>query len=168
MRPMPTRSASALFGALIGVMVPASAQARTAMDLCTDFALRRSAAAALGDWAQNYPFSRVIIGDAGGDGTVGNVEVAFANRNFAVCRGSYELIQSRHDGGVYRVGIPQFFWRVEPDDSGFRVSLVDMPTSLDGSAMPSRELLSRFTIDGRPYTDVLAENQHRLQRQDRK
>lgn len=168
MHRMATRSASRLFVGLIGVTISASAQARTAMDLCADFALRRSAATALGDWAQNYPFARVIIGDAGGDGTVGNVEVAFANRNFAVCRGSYELIQSRREGGVYRVGIPQFFWRVEPDGTGFRVSLVDMPTSLDGSAMPSRELLSRFTIDGRPYTDVLVENQRRLQRQGRK
>jgi len=167
MRPTPTKSAT-LFAALIGAMVPALAQARTAMDLCTDFALRRAAAAALGEWAQNYPFARVIIGDAGGDGTVGNVEVAFANRNFAVCRGSYELIQSRREGGVYRVGIPQFFWRVEPEGSGYRVSLVDMAISLDGSAMPSRELLSRFTIDGQPYTDVLAENQRRLQRPGRK
>lgn len=156
-----------LAAAILACLASCPASARTAQELCDHPGIQHAAAQSLGRWAQNFPFARVIIGNEGGDGSVGGAEVAIENNDFVVCRGIYQLVKAGRDGNAYRVGIPQFFWRVEPDGSGYRVALVDMPDRLDGSNMPSRELLSRFTINDRPYTDVLADNQRRLQRRGR-
>jgi len=170
MRPMATNFAARTLIAvvLLTVAVPCSAQNPTGLQLCQHQGIQHSAAEALGEWAQNYPFARVIIGKDAIYGTFDGIEVAVENADLVVCRASYQLVKPARDGSAYRVGIPQFFYRVIRNDPGYSVRLVDMPESLDGSDMPSRELLSRFTIDGRPYTDVLAENQRRLQRRDRK
>lgn len=131
---------------------------------CMDERVQHAAGSALTDWAQNYPFAKVIIGREGADGQISSPQVAVETRDFVVCRGAYALVKAGPYGKAYVLGIPAFFYRVTPNPDGFAVTLEDFPDHIEGTPVTSRELLARFTIDGRPYLDVLADNQRRLHR----
>lgn len=81
-----------------------------------------------------------------------------------MCAASYNLIKPGKNGNGYRVTMERFYFRVTLNANGYSVSLEDLPTTLEGSTMTSRELIGRFKIDDRPYADILAENKARLRR----
>lgn len=140
-----------------------SIDAGTAMQLCLDSRVRKTAAELIADWSENYPFSRVIIGPDGRLGYVGPPSIAVTGSNFVVCAASYSVTKMARNGQPYVVSMDRFYFRVTVDSSGYRVTLEDLPTTLEGSGMTSRELIGRFKIDDRPYADILAENQRRLE-----
>lgn len=134
-----------------------------ANELCLDQRIRQAVVEAIGEWSQGYPFARVIIGDDARFGEVQSPTVAVANKGYLICAGSFSLVKVRQ-GKAYTVRIERFYYRVTPLPGGYNVRLEDLPASLDGTDITSRELIGRFTIDDRPYADVLAENQQRLER----
>ncbi|KHS45846.1 hypothetical protein NJ75_02451 [Novosphingobium subterraneum] len=140
----------------------AAMDAAVASQLCLDSRIRANAARLIGEWSQSYPFARVIIGDDGRFGDVGIPSPAVTGASFVVCGASYNLVKTGRDGRAFRVSIDRFYFRVTDNGSGYQVSLEDLPATLDGTTMTSRELIGRFKIDGRPYTDILAENQRRI------
>lgn len=156
-----SRLAMAAAALSVGTAAGASPQAE---ELCRDVRTQYQAGLALTQWAQNVPFARVIIGGEGGDGRVSNPQIAVETHDFVICRGVYALMKTGPKAETYTVRIPAFFYRVTPNAGGFSVTLEDFPAGPPDSQAASRELLARFTIDGRPYLDVLEENQRRLQR----
>ena len=145
---------------------PASASAISpakAADLCLDSRMRKVAADLVGAWSQNYPFARVIIGSDGQYGDLGVPHPAVTGSNFVVCAASYNLIKVGRDGRAYSVTMDRFYFRITGTGEGYQVSLEDLPDSLEGTGMTSRELIGRFKINGRPYADILAENQRRIE-----
>lgn len=149
-----------------GLLAHSSAvmDAASASQLCLDSRLRKSAAEAVGLWSANYPFARVIIGDDGKYGSVGVPSPAVVGSNFVVCGASYTLIKSGQTGMGYRVTMDRFYFRITVLEDGYRVSLEDLPPTLEGTTMTSRELIGRFKINDRPYADILADNEQRLKR----
>lgn len=140
-----------------------SIDAGTATQLCLDSRLRKKAAELIADWSENYPFSRVIIGPDGRLGYVGPSTPAVTGSNYVVCAASYSLTKLARNGQPYIVTMDRFYFRITVSPNGYRVSLEDLPTTLEGSDITSRELIGRFKIDGRPYADILAENQRRVE-----
>lgn len=140
----------------------AAMDAAEASQLCLDSRIRANAARLIGEWSQGYPFARVIIGDDGRFGDVGIPSPAVTGSDFVVCGASYNLVKTGRDGRAYRVSMDRFYFRITDTGSGYQLSLEDLPASLDGTALTSRELIGRFKIDGRPYADILAENQRRF------
>lgn len=134
-----------------------------ATELCLDDRNRQTAAALIGKWSENYPFSRVIIGNDGQYGDVGIAGPAVVGVDYVVCGASYNLIKVGRNAKSYSVTIDRFYFRVTVADGTYRVSLEDLPASLEGSNVTSRELIGRFKIDGRPYADILTENQRRVE-----
>lgn len=148
----------------VGMLAESPMSGADASRLCLDSRLRDDAAEAIGTWSQNYPFARVIIGTDGKYGDVGVPSPAVIGSNFVVCSASYTLVKAGSDGVGYRVRMDRFYYRITLNDDGYSVSLEDLPTTLDGTNMTSRELIGRFKINDRPYADILAENQERLKR----
>lgn len=145
-------------------MTPVLAAVRegpTAQDLCLGQNIRSTAAKAIEAWAQNYPFAKVIIGSDGRFGYVSEPTVVEMGPNFVVCRASYRLLRIGGKGKAYTVVIEHFDFRVTSAGTGWNIALVDLPPTLEGSALSSRELLSRFTVNGRPYAQILEENKRR-------
>lgn len=159
---MPILSLAA-FAATLLTANSGSINAATAADLCLDSRIRKSAAELIADWSQNYPFSRVIIGSDGRLGDVGSATPAVIGSNYVVCAASYNLIKVGRNGQAYAVSMDRFYFRVTVGSGSYRVSLEDLSATLEGSNMTSRELIGRFKIDGRPYADILAENQRRIE-----
>lgn len=148
----------------VGMLAESPMSGADASQLCLDSRLRHSAAEAIGTWSQNYPFARVIIGADGKYGDVGVPSPAVIGSNFVVCSASYTLIKAGSDGVGYRVRMDRFYYRITLNANGYSVSLEDLPPTLDGKNMTSRELIGRFKINDRPYADILAENQERVKR----
>lgn len=149
-----------------GLLAASSAalDATSASQLCLDSRIRKNAAELVGAWSENYPFARVIIGSDGKFGDVGIPSPAVIGPDFVVCGASFNLVKVGRDGVGYTVRMDRFYYRVTTTADGYRVSLEDLPPTLNGTAMTSRELIGRFKINGRPYADILAENQERLKR----
>lgn len=143
----------------------ATREGPTAQDLCLGQTIRATAAKAIEAWARNYPFAKVIIGNDGRFGHVTEPAVVEIGSNWVVCRASYRLVRIGGNGKGYTVEIDHFDFRVTSAGTGWAIALEDLPPTLDGNATSSRELLSRFTVNGRPYVDVLDENQRRLGQQ---
>lgn len=135
----------------------------SASELCLDSRVRANAARLIGEWSQGYPFARIIIGDDGPFGDVGIPSPAVTGSNFVVCGASYNLVKTGRDGKAYRASIDRFYFRITDNGSGYQVSLEDLPATLAGTTLTSRELISRFRIDGKSYADILAENQRRIE-----
>lgn len=154
----------ALAAFALGMLAESAMGGADASRLCLDSRLRQSAAEAIGTWSQNYPFARVIIGADGKYGDVGVPSPAVIGSNFVVCSASYTLSKAGNDGIGYRVRLDRFYYRITLNADGYKVSLEDLPPTLDGTDMTSRELIGRFKINDRPYADILAENQARLKR----
>lgn len=146
----------------VPVAAVAAREGPTAQDLCLGQTIRSTAAKAVEAWAQNYPFAKVIIGTDGRFGHVSEPAVITIGNDFVVCRASYRLVRIGGNRKAYNVVIERFDFRVTAAGAGWNVALVDLPQTLDGSSMSSRELLSRFTVNGRPYTDVLDDNKRRI------
>lgn len=117
---------------------------------------------AIAAWSQNFPFARVIIGEEGGSGTVVNAGAIISSATVVVCRGAYHLERHRPDGSSYAVAITPVTFKVTDLGGGYQVTLEDLPLSLEGRSLTSRQLLGRITIDGRPYLDILNDNQRRI------
>ena len=147
-----------------GMLAESPMSAADASRLCLDSRLRDDASEAIGTWSQNYPFARVIIGKDGKYGDVGVPSPAVIGSNFVVCSASYTLVKAGSDGVGYRVRMDRFYYRITLNADGYSVSLEDLPPTLEGTGMTSRELIGRFKINDRPYADVLAENEQRLKR----
>lgn len=162
------RIGAALSLALVEVWQPgasasgATREGPTAQDLCLGPTIRSTVARAIESWAQNYPFARVIIGSDGRFGHVSEPKVVTTGSNFVVCRAHYRLVRIGANQKGYTVEIDQFDFRATSAGTGWTVALEDLPPTLDGSTMSSRDLLSRFTINGRPYTDILEDNKRRI------
>ena len=95
-------------------------------------------------------------------GAVVNQRVTSYTETIAHCRGRYELWRTAKDGHRYQVVLEPLLFQVEDLGGGYQVTLEDMPLSLKDSHLNSEDLLGRFSIDGRSYLDVLAENERRL------
>lgn len=147
-----------------GMLAQSSMSTADASRLCLDSRSRKNAAEAIGSWSQNYPFARVIIGSDGKYGDVGVPSPAVIGPDYVVCAASYNLIKVGNSGNGYRVTMDRFYFRVTLSAAGYKVSLEDLPTTLEGGTMTSRELIGRFKVNDRPYADILAENQMRLKR----
>lgn len=161
------RCTVALLATASGWLQPVSALAATregptAQDLCLGQNIRATAAKAIEAWAQNFPFAKVIIGSDGRFGHVTEPAVVEMGSNWVVCRASYRLVRIGGNGKGYTVEINRFDFRVTSAGTGWAIALEDLPPTLDGNAMSSRELLSRFTVNGRPYIDVLDDNKRRI------
>tara|TARA_R110002167_G_scaffold175058_3_gene374227 strand:+ start:3902 stop:4435 length:534 start_codon:yes stop_codon:yes gene_type:complete len=137
--------------------------AQTAANLCLDQRVRHAAAEAIATWSQSYPFSRVIIGNDGQFGEVQSPRVQQIGSDFVLCLASYKLVKSGSSGTAYRVSIDHFLYRVTDTGRGYSITLDDLPPTLDGTALSSGDLIARFSINGRPYTDILEENQRRIE-----
>ncbi|GEO01715.1 hypothetical protein NSE01_35470 [Novosphingobium sediminis] len=144
-------------------MGPPEITPANAENLCLDQRIRQAVVNAIGEWSQGYPFARVIIGEDARFGEVQSPSVAIANRSYLICAASFSLVKVRQ-GKAYTVRIERCYYRIAPLQGGYNVRLEDLPARLDGTDISSRELIGRFTIDGRPYADILAENQQRLER----
>jgi hypothetical protein len=136
----------------------------TPADLCLNQMVRKTAAELVGTWAQGYAFAKVIIGTDGKFGDVLEPSVKETGKGYVVCHSSYNLVRPGGNGMGYVVHISDFDFRVTEAGSSYNISLENLPTQTDGSEAETRALLSRFTINDRPYLEILDENQARLAR----
>ena len=83
------------------------------------------------------------------------------------CLASYQLVKSDQKGSGYVVSIDHLNFRVTFSDNEANLELIDLPLSLDGTGLTLADLIARFSIDGRPYADILKANRERLQTQGR-
>lgn len=139
------------------------AHADQAFDLCLDQNVRKAAAVSVGKWAQSYPFSRVLIGNDGRFGYVSEPRVLQANADGIVCLAAFSLTRPNGMGGGYNVSIDHFAYRITAGRDGLTVSLDDLPPTLEGTGLTMSDLIARFSVDGKPYADVLRANQQRIQ-----
>ena len=154
----------ALAGLSLLALLPSRAHADDMMDVhCTEPKIAWAVVQSITAWAQGFPFARVIIGEEGNSGALIDQRVTSYSDTVAHCRGRYELWRTAKDGGRYKVALEPVRFQVEDLGGAYQVTLEDMPLSLKDSKMNSKDLLGRFSIDGRSYLDVLAENQRRLQ-----
>ena len=140
-----------------------SAWADKAYDLCLDSRVRQAAAESVGKWAQYYPFARVIIGNDGRFGYVSEPRVWHVGDDGIVCLASYRLSKSSPTGSAYSVSIDHFAYRITQAGDDMTVSLDDLPPTLDGTGLSMNDLIARFSVEGRPYADVLRANRERLE-----
>lgn len=152
----------AALGAALMLTGAGQADIAGATDLCLDSRIRKAAAEQIGTWSENYPFARVIIGSDGQYGFVGDPSPAVVGSDFVVCSASYRLTKVGRDAKGYSVTMDRFYFRVTLVDGDYQVTLEDLPASLDGSNITSRELIGRFKVNDRPYAVVLSENQRRI------
>ncbi len=140
-----------------------AAYADQAFDMCLDARIRQAAAETIGKWAQNYPFVRVLIVNYARFGSVSEPTVQQRGEDNVVCLASFSLVKPSQTGSAYRVSIDHFAHRVTQESDGLTVSLADLPPNLDGTGLTMNDLIARFSIDGKPYADVLRANQQRIQ-----
>ncbi|MBB3941558.1 hypothetical protein GGR39_003238 [Novosphingobium fluoreni] len=160
------RSKTWLLRAAVPVALAASstmAHADRAADMCLDQRIRQAAAESIGKWAQLYPFARVLIGDDARFGSMSEPTVLQRGADNVVCLASFSLVKPSPTGSAYRVSIDHFAYRVTQESDGLTVSLADLPPTLDGTGLNMSNLVARFSIDGKPYADVLRANQQRFQ-----
>lgn len=131
---------------------------------CLDPTVRNLAAQLVEAWSFSYPFARVIIGDQGHFGEILSPRAVETGQDTVVCEGTYQLVKIGKAGNAYRVRIDSFKYRWSENTTGYRVQLEDLPATLDGTNLSSSDLIARFSIDGRPYSDVLNENKRRIDR----
>jgi len=164
-RPAPRWNAWLLRAAAPALLLvgSSSASADKAYDLCLDQRVRQAAAESVGKWAQYYPFSRVIIGNDGRFGYVTEPRVWQTGDDYVICLASYRLVRSAATGRAYTVSIDHFAYRITQRGDEVTVSLDDLPPTLDGTALSMDDLIARFSVDGRPYADVLRANRERLE-----
>jgi hypothetical protein len=164
------RWASWLLTAAAPVVLAASstlAWADRASDTCRDQRVRQAAAESIGKWAQYYPFARVLIGTDARFGYVSEAIVQQRGDDNIVCLASYHLSKASPTGSAYSVSIDHFAYRVTSAADGLSVSLADLPPTLDGTGLSMEDLVARFSVDGRPYADVLRANQQRIKERNR-
>lgn len=151
--------------ALAAVMLLAAAPMTlaNANSVCLDPAVRNLATQLVEAWSFSYPFARVIIGDQGHFGEILSPRAVETAQGTVVCEGTYQLVKVANKGGAYRVRIDSFKFRWSENTTGYRVQLEDLPATLDGTNLSSSDLIARFSIDGRPYADVLEQNRRRLE-----
>lgn len=160
------RSKTWLLRAVVPLALAASSttvHADQAFDMCLDSRVRQAAAETIGKWAQTYPFARVLIGNDARFGYVSEPTVAQRGHDNVVCLASFSLVKPSPTGSAYRVSIDHFAYRVTQESDGLTVSLADLPPTLDGTDLTMTDLIARFSIDGKPYADVLRANQQRIQ-----
>ena len=133
--------------------------------VCRDQQVNHSVAELVGTWSQSFAFARVIIGTDGRLGEVLAPTVLEQGPGYVVCRGQYQLVKrGDSSSAAYLTRIDHVTFRVQAAGDSFTVSLVDLPPHPDGSEAQTASLIARFTINGRPYADVLRDNQQRLAR----
>ncbi|MCD2316930.1 hypothetical protein LQ954_12290 [Sphingomonas sp. IC-11] len=131
--------------------------------ICRDQRVGQAVAELIGSWSQNYAFSRVIIGADGKFGQVLSSTMITQGPGYIICQASYRLSKAGTSASMmaYVTAITQFTFRVAPTSAGYTISLEDLPDHLDGSEEQTA-LIGRFTVNGRPYSAILQENQRRL------
>ena len=131
-------------------------------DVCLDSVIQKTAAELVGTWAQGYAFAKVLIGTDGRFGEVISATVKEVGNGYIVCHSAYNLVRAGGNGSPYAVRISDFDFRVSQPGDTTTISLENLPVQTDGSEEQTRALLSRFTVNNRPYLEILAENQARL------
>lgn len=143
-------------------MTGAASADSTPADICLDSRVRKTAAELVGTWAQGYAFAKVLIGNDGKFGDVIAPTVKEVGKGYVVCHSAYNLVRPGGNGSPYAVRISDFDFRVTQAGDSATISLENLPTQTDGSDEQTRALLARFTVNNRPYLEILAENQARL------
>lgn len=151
----------------IALAVSTTAYADQAFDMCLDARIRQTAAETIGKWAQMYPFARVLIGNDARFGYVSEPTVQQRGEDNVVCLASYRLVRPSPTGTAHSVAIDHFAYRITQNGDELTVSLDDLPPTLDGTGLTMSDLIARFSIDGKPYADVLRANQQRIQERER-
>lgn len=131
-------------------------------DICLDPRIRKTTAELVGTWAQGYAFAKVLIGSDGRFGHMLEPTVKEVGNGYIVCHSTYNLVRAGRNGAGYAVRISDLDFRVSQVGDNITISLENLPTQTDGSDDQTRALLSRFTVNNRPYLEILAENQARL------
>ncbi|WP_423141103.1 hypothetical protein ACOYW6_09665 [Parablastomonas sp. CN1-191] len=143
---------------------PGSSEAKVVLsELCDAGQTRTVVAELVGEWAQKYPFARVLIGEDGRFGSIGEPRVYMVEDSAVACLASYSLVRSNHRGGAYNVSIDSLKYRITRDrGNGVTLTLLDLPLSLEGTGLTIADLIARFSVDGQPYADVLEANRRRI------
>lgn len=144
---------------------PASANSSPA-DVCLDSRIRKTTAELVGTWAQGYAFAKVLIGSDSRFGELIAPTVKETGQGYVVCHSAYNLVRAGGNGSAYAVRISDLDFRVSQAGDDITISLANLPAQTDGSEEQTRALLARFTVNNRPYLEILAENQARLDRRE--
>lgn len=159
----------ALAGLAMLALVPTAARANQPIyELCYDDNVANAVVGEISAWAKGLPFARVIIGDEGQNGRVTNQQLTWYTKTIAMCHGRYDLQRSAKDGHHYTVTIDPVVFNVEDLGSAYQVTIPEMPLSLESPFRTSAQILGPFYIDGRPYAQILAENERRMQMRSRR
>lgn len=163
-----------LRGLLIAALVsltavnPGSAEAKVMLsELCDAGQTRTVVAELVGEWAQKYRFARVLIGEYGKFGTIGEPRVYLLEDDAVTCLASYNLVRPNHRGSANNVSIDSLKYRITRDGGGeITLTLTDLPLRLEGTGLTTADLIARFSVDGKPYADVLEANRRRIGKAD--
>lgn len=157
--------ATLLAGALIATTY-SPARAIDGAAVCVDQRVRKTVAELVGTWSENFAFSKVLIG---ADGKFGNIEgpaLMHVGRDGVVCRGTYRLSKASPYGSSYALAISNVLFQVETIADRYSIKLINLPLRTD-TEEASTALINRFTVNQRPYREILDENQARLNEGDR-
>jgi hypothetical protein len=105
----------------------------------------------------------VLIGSDARFGYVSEPTVQQRGDDNVVCLASYRLVKPSPTGSAYSVSIDHFAYRITAESDGLTVSLSDLPPTLDGTGLSMGDLIARFSVNGKPYADVLRENRQRIE-----
>ena len=147
---------------------PVAAKGMSAEALCFDARVRKSAAKSVGLWAEQFPFAKTLIGTDARFGDVGPPRAVEKVGGSIICHTSFNLVRVAPTGRAYAVAIADFAFRVTATgDDGYTIAPANLPDTVAGAA-ETMALIDRFTVDGRPYRDTIADNLVRLQQRERR
>jgi hypothetical protein len=133
-------------------------------ELCLNPIVRRTVAETIATWSEKFAFSKVIIGAQGKFGSVSAPRSVERSGNTVICHASYSLSKAGVSASMmaYVVAIPDLTFRLTPNGDSYAISIDDLPSDTDLSEAQAAALLARFTINDRPYPEIVAENQKRI------
>ncbi|MDO7843767.1 hypothetical protein [Sphingomonas immobilis] len=149
-----------LAAAVMGVRASPAYASRDADQMCLGSNIRQTVKELIDTWSQGYAFAKVIIGTDARFGSVPEPVVKDEGTDYVVCHASYNLVRVER-GNAYRVRLTGFDFRVTRVSEGYRVTLTDLPVTVDTDE-EAAALIARFTVNDRPYAEILAKNRARL------
>lgn len=155
------QTVKSLVAAILLVTTCSPALAMDGAAVCLDQRVRKAVAELVGTWSENFAFSKVLIGP---DGKFGNIEgpaLMQVGRDGVVCRGTYRLSKASPYGSSYALAISDVQFQVEIVADRYSITLINLPLRID-TEEASTALINRFTVNQRPYREILDENQAHL------
>lgn len=155
---------NSFFALLMLTCGPTSASAESVQprELCLDSRIRQAAAESLGIWAQQFAFAKALIGADARFGDVGPPRSVEKVGSDVVCLAYFNLVRVASTGRPYAVAIADYAYRVTATGEGsYSIQPANLPNTVSSEAEMTA-LLDRFTVDGRPYRETIADNLKRL------